>query len=215
MADRYPYVNIFFNDRSVIVAGRGGKPMGRKASVEEAELMARLSRVFRDVGYEGATLTMLSEATGLKKASLYHRFPDGKEQMAREVLENAGAWLEEHILAPLKGGGTPASRIAGMVEQLDAFYSGGKQACLLNMLSSARIHEGPFTKTIKQIFEAWIDGLTAVLTDAGVDGKEARSRAERGVIMLQGSLVFSRGMGTTRPFREFLQSLPGELLAGV
>jgi hypothetical protein len=46
----------------------------------------------------------------------------------------------------------------------------------------------------------------------GVDRKEARARAERGVIMLQGSLVFARGIGTTRPFRDFLKSLPDELL---
>ncbi|MFA5950937.1 MAG: TetR/AcrR family transcriptional regulator [Hyphomicrobium sp.] len=186
--------------------------MGRKASVEDEELMARLSGVFRDVGYEGATLAMLAEATGLKKASLYHRFPGGKEQMAREVLESAGAWLEENILAPLKGGGTPADRITEMARQLDAFYSGGKQACLLNMLSSSRIHEGPFTEAIKKIFEAWIEALSAVMGDAGLDRKEARARAERGVIMLQGSLVLARGMGTTRPFREFLKSLPAELL---
>ena len=85
--------------------------MGRKATIEEGELMLRLSSVFRDVGYEGATLTILSKATGLKKASLYHRFPDGKEQMAREVLETAGAWLDENILAPLKGEGEPEVRV--------------------------------------------------------------------------------------------------------
>ena len=132
--------------------------------------------------------------------------------MAREVLESAGAWLEEHILAPLKGGGPPADRIAAMVKRLDEFYSGGKQACLLNMLSSAHIHEGPFTQLIKQVFEAWIGALSAVLIDAGADENMARMRAERAVIMLQGSLAFSRGMGTARPFREFLKTLPDELL---
>lgn len=186
--------------------------MGRKASVEEEELMARLGTVFRDVGYEGATLAVLAEATGLKKASLYHRFPEGKVQMAREVLESAGAWLEEHILAPLKSASPPVDRIAAMVKRLDEFYSGGRQACLLNMLSSAHIHEGPFTQLIKQIFEAWIGALSVVLIDAGVDRKTARTRSERAVIMLQGSLVLSRGMGTTRPFREFLKTLPDELL---
>jgi TetR/AcrR family transcriptional regulator, lmrAB and yxaGH operons repressor len=186
--------------------------MGRKVAVENAELMDRLSRVFRDVGYEGASLTMLAKASGLKKASLYHRFPEGKEQMAREVLESARAWLDKHILSPLKGSSAPKDRIDDMVRQLDAFYSGGKQACLLNMLSSARIHDGPFTDLIQQIFAAWINALTTVMTDAGVNGTLARKRAERGVMMLQGSLVLSRGVGTTRPFRDFLKSLPGELL---
>lgn len=185
--------------------------MGRKASIAEDELMARLSAVFRDVGYEGATLTILSEATGLKKASLYHRFPQGKEQMAREVLAHARAWLEAQILVPLASDAAPKERIAKMIEKLDEFYSGGRQACLLNMLSSARIHDGPFTQSIRQIFEAWVGALSAVLIDAGLDDEPARARAERAVILLQGSLVVSRGMGTTRPFRAFLQSLPDEL----
>ena len=50
------------------------------------------------------------------------------------------------------------------------------------------------------------------MTGAGLDGTVARKRAERGVIMLQGSQVFSRGVGTTRPFRDFLKSLSGDLL---
>jgi AcrR family transcriptional regulator len=186
--------------------------MGRRAIIPEAELIASLSCVFRDVGYEGATLSRLEEAAGLKKASLYHRFPKGKEQMANEVLESAQQWLEEHILTPLHGSAPPKARIDTMVKSLDQFYSGGKQACLLNMLSSSRIHEGPFTKSIRKMFEAWVDALSAVARDAGADPQTARLKAERVIMLLQGSLVFSRGVGSTQPFRRFLKSISGELL---
>ena len=186
--------------------------MGRKATIPEEELIARLSRVFREVGYEGTTLSMLEEATGLKKASLYHRFPNGKEQMANEVLDNAQQWMEEHILTPLRGSAAPRARIDAMMTSLDQFYSGGKQACLLNMLSSSRIQDGPFTKSIRRMFEAWIDALSTVARDAGADPKMARLRAERVIMLLQGSLVLSRGVGSTDPFRKFLKSIPSELL---
>lgn len=69
---------------------------------------------------------MLSEATGLKKASLYHRFPGGKEQMGSEVLLDAGRWLTRHVLEPLAEPGTPAARIKDMTRQLDCFYAGGE-----------------------------------------------------------------------------------------
>jgi AcrR family transcriptional regulator len=186
--------------------------MGRKASISDEELIASLSCVFRDVGYEGTTLSLLEGATGLKKASLYHRFPNGKEQMAKEVLESAQQWLEEHVLTPLHGSAPPKVRIDAMVKRLDQFYSGGKQACLLNMLSSSRIHEGPFTKSIRKMFEAWVDALSAVARDAGADPKAAQLKAERAIMLLQGSLVFSRGIGSTQPFRRFLKSIPSELL---
>jgi AcrR family transcriptional regulator len=186
--------------------------MARHATIDDPELLQRLSGVFRDVGYNGASLAALSEATGLKKASLYHRFPDGKEQMAREVLASAERWLTEHVLTPLTTSAPPEKRIRGMIGKLNEFYSGGRQSCLLNMLSSAQIRQGPFTKFIKKTFKAWIETLAVVLVDAGFDADTARMRSERAVALLQGSLVLSRGMGTTKPFRDFLTRLPEELL---
>lgn len=189
--------------------------MGRKATLNEADVLVRLSNVFRDVGYEGATLAMLSDATGLQKASLYHRFPLGKEQMACEVLRDAGAWLEEHVLIPLRtpGAGAPRAKLVALARRLDEFYSGGRQACLLNMLSSTRIAEGPFTKLIKGVFEAWVKTVSKVLIEAGLAPRIAEQRAERAMILLQGTLVYARGVGTTRPFKDFLKTLPDELLA--
>lgn len=185
--------------------------MARRATIDDQALLEKLSTVFRDVGYEGASLAALSEASGLKKASLYHRFPDGKEQMAREVLAAAGAWLEEHVLGPLAGDGPPEARVDALIRHLNSFYSGGKQACLLNMLSSAHMQKGPFSKEIKQAFDAWIGALAAVLKDAGFDPETAQRLAERAVVLLQGSLVLARGTGSTKPFRAFLKHLPEEL----
>ncbi len=99
-----------------------------------------------------------------------------------------------------------------MAAQLKAFYSGGRQACLLNMLSSSFIHEGPFTRQIKAIFDAFIGELTALLEDAGFARPKAKARAERCVVLLQGSLVLSRGTGSTKPFQTFLETLSDELL---
>lgn len=186
--------------------------MARPLSIDDGELLGRLSDVFREVGYEGASLTLLSAATGLQKASLYHRFPGGKEQMAAEVMRRAETWLGEQILTPLRGDGPPAARIRGMLRRVEEFYAGGRQSCLLNMLSSPLGHTGPFAPLIREAFTAWIDALAAVLRDAGFDARTARFRAQRAIMLLQGSLVVSRGMGTTRPFRTFLSTLEGELL---
>jgi AcrR family transcriptional regulator len=77
--------------------------MPRPRSIEEDDLIGRLARVFREVGFEGASLSILAQATGLQRASLYHRFPGGKQQMAEEVLTTTGAWLEAKVLQVLSG----------------------------------------------------------------------------------------------------------------
>ncbi len=186
--------------------------MPRPPTIDDKALLERLSGVFRDVGYDGASLALLSDATGLQKASLYHRFPGGKEQMAKEVLLDARSWLTENILLPLAADGPAQESIQTMIKSINRFYAGGKQACLLNMLSSPHIHQGPFSNLIKEIFGAWISALADVVATTGFDKKEARMRAERAIALLHGSLVMARGMGTTKPFRDMLGRLPAELL---
>lgn len=80
------------------------------------------------------------------------------------------------------------------------------------MPSSSRIQDGPLTKNIRHMFGALTEALAAVAKDAGADSRTARAMAERVIMMLQGSLVLSRGVGSTRPFREFLKSISTELL---
>ncbi len=189
--------------------------MARRATIEDDDLICKLTDVFRNVGYDGASLAVLADATGLKKASLYHRFPGGKEQMAEEVFKAAEAWLGDNVLAPLTGDAPPAERLQAMIDRLNAFYGGGKQACLLNTLASAHIRDGPFARRIRRAFKIWIDAIAEALTDAGLDEDTARARAQRAVMMIQGSLVLSRGMGTTKPFRDALAALADELLGPV
>lgn len=186
--------------------------MARPQSVEDKDLIARLGCVFRDVGYAGATLSMLSEASGLKKASLYHRFPGGKQQMAEEVLAAALEWFGANVLEVLTGPGAPLDRVRTAAQHLDSFYAGGAQACLLNMLTSPRAEDGPFSAAIQGSMEALIDAFAALGRDAGCDPETASSRAMRAVTLLQGSLVVSRGLGSPEPFRAFIAGLSDEFI---
>lgn len=186
--------------------------MARPATVAEDELLDRLSAVFRDLGFAGASLGALSAASGLGRASLYHRFPRGKEQMATEVIAAALGWYEAHVFAPLRAEGPPRARVAAAAQALDAFYESGGRACLLNVMAASATREGPFGPAIRTAFEALLAAFAGVSMDAGHAPDDARGRAGRAVARLQGSLVLARGLGTSAPFSAFLNDLPGELI---
>lgn len=188
--------------------------MPRPQSVSEDDLLSRLGQVFRDVGYEGASVAALSEATGLQKASLYHRYPGGKQEMAEHVLSAAMAWFGENIIAHLTVDGAPERRLAEVTRNLDTFYAGGRRACLLNMLASPRIETGPFSPAVKAAMELLIDGFAKLARDAGHAPRVARERGARALMLVQGGLVLARGLGSVEPFRQALKALPGELLTG-
>lgn len=183
--------------------------MARPASIEEGDLIVRLSGVFQDVGYEGASLAMLSEASGLQRASLYHRFPGGKQQMAETVLNAAIEWVTERVIAPLKRPGEAAERLAEARANLSELYGAGGKSCLLNMLMAPRNLEGPFAAAIRAAFEALIDAFAHFAREAGV--RDAGEAGRRAVILIQGSLVLSRGLQDPGPFRDALDALEDEL----
>ena len=103
--------------------------------IRDEDLLERLTRVFQDHGFEGASLSRISAATGLEKASLYHRFPGGKDQMAEAVLAHVGRWFVENLLAPLRETGPVAARIRETGRRIQAFYEDGQRSCLLDTLS--------------------------------------------------------------------------------
>jgi TetR/AcrR family transcriptional regulator, lmrAB and yxaGH operons repressor len=190
------------------------EPMARTHTVSETDLIGRLSLVFRERGYEGASLSDLAEAAGLKKGSLYHRFPRGKAQMAEEVLNAALAWYTQNILEPLSGPGSPSERLSAVARHLDAFYQGGRQACLLNMLSASRDSKTPFSHSISAAFKAVIAAFASLAVEAGINRESAQRRAERTIMLLHGSLVMARGTGSDVPFKSFLNDMQHEMLGG-
>lgn len=186
--------------------------MARTHTISEADLLGRLSLVFRERGYEGAALSDLAAAAGLKKASLYHRFPGGKQQMAEEVMATALGWYRSNVLGPLAEQGSPEARLAGVARQLRIFYDDGRRACLLNMLSAPDAQASPFAPTIKSAFETIAAAFSGLAAEAGHSPAEARRRGHRVVMLLHGSLVMARGLGSCQPFEAFLGDLPRELL---
>ena len=179
--------------------------------IREPELLNRLTEVFRTYGYQGASLSKISEATGLQRASLYHRFPDGKAEMAEAVLQGADDWLQAHALRPLTEPGPPEQRLRQMARKLDEFYAGGQQSCLLDALSFGN-EDAPIRDHLKASMEAWVDAIAAVLRESGLPPRTARERAQDAVIRIEGSLVMARASGDTKPFRRTLRNLPQELL---
>jgi TetR/AcrR family transcriptional regulator, lmrAB and yxaGH operons repressor len=185
--------------------------MARPQSIEDDTLIERLSHTFRAFGYEGASLTRLAQAAGIQKASLYHRFPGGKRQMAEEVLCSARDWYSKHVFGPLAGEGTPVERVKTVARALSEFYDNGEQACLLNLLSQPPSEASPFAQAIRAMFGALIAAFAGIAREGGCGSDEANERAYRVVAILHGSLVMARGLNCAKPFHAFTASLAKEL----
>lgn len=182
--------------------------------IERSRVVERLTDVFRRRGYEGATLQHLAEAAGLQKASLYHRFPGGKRDMAEAVLVAADAWFASHVFEPLaeSDNHSPRERLVAMTRALTRFYDKGDSPCLLDSIS---LGEGSdlFAEHTRRSVRAWIVAVARVAEEAGIEPSEATRRAEDAVMRVEGALVLTRATGNRRGFRRVMAELPDDVLA--
>jgi AcrR family transcriptional regulator len=176
------------------------------------EVVARIQDVFRDRGFDGASLAEISNATGLGKSSLYHYFRGGKDEMAVAVLERIDAWMSAHVLAALRSAGAPQARLRSMLCVIDEFYVGGRNACVLGNLVVGGSRE-KFQDYLASAFGRWIAALRALAVEAGVREADAQQRAEDAVVRIEGALIVAGGLADPAPFKRALRNIERDLLA--
>lgn len=147
-------------------------------ATRRAALVDTLSGVFRERGYEGATLAELSAATGLGKASLYHHFPGGKAEMCDALIRAAVAEAQSRAFSRLRGREPPVARLqqflAGFTDYLE--HAGGP--CLLGVLAMGSARQSHGARIAAQ-FRDWQADLARLFEEAGQKPKRAgRSAAE-------------------------------------
>ena len=174
------------------------------------EVLNRVFGIFQTYGYEGATLARISESTGLGRASLYHYFPGGKDQMAREVLAIAQGWLRQNIFAPLTGPGSVAARLKAMMQSLRAAYDDGRRSCVINLLGVGEA-DGKFHAELNLTIDVWLRGLERLFRGSGIAAARSRRLAVDTVVRIEGALVVARALGDTAVFTRTLTDLEREL----
>ena len=177
------------------------------------EMLARIARVFRTQGYDAASLSKLSEATGLVKASLYHAFPGGKADMAKAVIGWAAERMEQEVLIELWRGGTPRERLERFMAAIGRYYEGGTLPCALDVFSLG--DAGPlFAAEREGVIGLLLEELAPLFVEAGFSADDAQKRATDALVAILGALIVTRAAGSSATFERTLAELPERLLAG-
>ncbi len=169
--------------------------------------------VFRDYGYDGASLTALAGACGLSRGSLYHHFPGGKQEMARAALTRSGASMARLIMAPLNRGGIASQKIEDMFEGVKNYYTGDPPVCLMNSLTLGSGRD-LFGAEVASAVNAWAKSLARVIAEQSISDKTATVRSLATIERIQGCLIIARVSGNKAAFDENMDALAKELVQG-
>lgn len=173
---------------------------------ERAAVLPAIAEVFREHGYEGASLSLIGAATELGKGSLYHFFPRGKEEMAEAALAEIDRWFEREVYAPLRDASPPGEAIAAMFDSVDAYFRTGRRACLVGVLALGDARDR-FADAIRSYFIRWVEALEGAHLRAGRAPEDARMLAEETVAGVQGAITLARALDDPSVFARNLEAM--------
>lgn len=179
----------------------------RPQKVQEKQMLEGLMSVLRSKGYDGASLMELANAAGLKKASLYHRYPGGKKDMTSAVLTYMEEWIQNNIYKILIDKDKAINiRLEEVIRNIRVIYDDGKEVCMYRSLS---LDSGItlFGTQIKEGINLWIESFKRFGIEKGMTDIEAINKANQTFIDIQGSLVLSKSMELTKPFMDTLDKI--------
>ena len=179
----------------------------RPQKVNDKELIISLAKIFRAQGYEGTSLKDLSDITGLKKASLYHRFPNGKKEMAESVLNHMSKWVADNIFNVLnKEGDSAEDRLKNGLFQIGKLYNGGMDSCIFRALSMQNGMD-LFCQSITNGMNEWLKAFKNFGLSMKLSEHLAEEKAMQTFIDIQGSLILSKGLQDSSIFESTLKKI--------
>src|SRR5262249_32600433 len=120
--------------------------------------------------------------------------------------------LAQRLFEPLRSSATPAKKLAAMLDTIDAFYEGGRKACLYERLC-ASVDRARFRRPLRKAFVGWMDAVEALCVEAGLSKTVARARAEDFVVRVEGALIVCAGTDDYALFARTLKELRASVLA--
>ncbi len=176
--------------------------------------MPALAEIFREHGFEGASLSLISKATGLGKGSLYNFFPGGKSEMMAAVIADIDQWFTTTLFRPLETTPDPRATITGMFRDVDHYFRSGGRVCLVGWLGLGSSRD-MFADQVKDYFSRWVTALTHCLETAQVQPAPAARLAEDTVSGIQGAIILSRALDDEAAFRRIINQQQARLLGAI
>jgi len=171
--------------------------------------------LLRRSGLSGAGINEIVRESGAPKGSVYHFFPDGKQQIVTEALGAYSRRVVAFIDAAMRGRRTPGTKVEAL---FDAFAKRVEQGGFLHSCPAA---------TVCLDLDAGLEPLRVVVAEALHDYLDViekhfplrdrrRARSFAGLLLtaIEGAYIRSRAERSGKPFREagaWLAALAGRV----
>jgi TetR/AcrR family transcriptional regulator, lmrAB and yxaGH operons repressor len=162
-----------------------------------AALIDNAATLFRRQGYAATGLNQILDEADVKAGSLYHHFPQGKQQLAAAVVETAGADIEKLLRRFL----TTDRRVADVVDRwIDLLIAGlagdHRDGCPIEPIATESVNASPLMRAASaRAFRGWCAAIEERLVADGWSAHDAEQGGIAVISLIEGALILSRIAG--------------------
>jgi TetR/AcrR family transcriptional regulator, lmrAB and yxaGH operons repressor len=180
------------------------RPRLTEAQSPRGDMLRAATRLLRQGGLTAAGMNRIVAESGAPKGSIYHFFPDGKTQIAREALSGYGDRAIARMRERLESRkGDPAAVVRGYFE-LGAEAALESDYAMSCPAGAVTLDLDPESDALRDSCHAVFDGIVAALADLLTPLPPAKRRALAGAMVsaMQGAYIRARAARDPEPFRE-------------
>jgi AcrR family transcriptional regulator len=172
------------------------------ARTTRESILTAAAELMRVKGFSAVAMKDVVAASGAPIGSLYHHFPGGKTQIAREALVNAGAaygLLIPMLAAPHDDLGEAVQAVFDQAAS-DMAETGFANMCPVGSVAAEvadTVEE--LRATAAAVFAGWFDGGAAYFVGRGLAEATAREVTVAVVTALEGAFIVARTLRDTEP----------------
>lgn len=166
-------------------------------------MLISAAEVLRERGAAGVTIDEVLARSGAPRGSVYHHFPEGRNQILAEALQYAGEAITEVIDdAAAMGGLYLVRRFVEFWKQLLVASDFTAGCPVVAAAIGAADDEPALTTVAGGIFKHWRDALTRAFVSDGFDEPCAASLAIMCIAALEGAVVLCRSTRSVDPLHD-------------
>ena len=170
--------------------------------------------LFRRNGFAATGINEIAEVSGAPKGSLYHYFPDGKDQIAEAAVRFAGAGVVATLEKLEKEHDSASAMIRAYCRLLAGWMakSGFRDGC---PISTTLLESAPQSAALaaagREAFAGWCAVIARALVRDGFGKLEAKRLSTLAVSAIEGALILARVEGNAAPIDDVAKALAGTL----
>jgi AcrR family transcriptional regulator len=177
------------------------RPATERGERTRRRMVRGAASLLRERGYTGTGFREVIEATGAPRGSIYHHFPGGKAQLAREAVDYVSGLARDAIEEPLAAG-DPIGALRAFVAlwRADFERSGYRAGCPIAAVAVESHDDAPeLLDAAANAFARWQTAFSGSLRKAGVPAARAERLANLVVSAVEGAIVVSRARRDPEP----------------